>query len=139
MSLLRNPSFREGFHAGIPFAIASFILSTTFGVLAHPVMGAIAPIVMSTIVYAGSAQFGALAVLAAGGGPIAAVLAGTLLNMRYLPMGIALAGVAMLVASSAAQAFQRFTEDFTTTTYRDAARTTAGFRPLPVVFSRSAR
>ncbi|MCB8971308.1 MAG: AzlC family ABC transporter permease [Thermoleophilales bacterium] len=87
---MRNPSFREGFHAGIPFAIASFILSTTFGVLAHPVMGAIAPIVMSTIVYAGSAQFGALAVLAAGGGPIAAVLAGTLLNMRYLPMGIAL-------------------------------------------------
>lgn len=90
MGLIRSQSFREGFRAGIPFAIASFILSATFGVLAQPVMGTLAPIVMSTIVYAGSAQFGALAVLAAGGGPAAAVLAGVLLNARYLPMGIAL-------------------------------------------------
>ena len=90
VGLIRHQSFRDGFRAGIPFAIASFILSATFGVLAQPVMGTVAPIVMSTVVYAGSAQFGALAVLAAGGGPLAAVLAGTLLNMRYLPMGIAL-------------------------------------------------
>ncbi len=90
MSLLRHPSFREGARAGVPFAIASFILAATFGVLAAPVMGAVAAIVMSIIVYAGSAQFGALAVLAAGGGPVAAVVAGVLLNARYLPMGIAL-------------------------------------------------
>ena len=66
MSLIRHPSFREGRTAGIPFAVASFILAATFGVLAKTVMGTVAPIVMSTIVYAGSAQFGALAVLAAG-------------------------------------------------------------------------
>lgn len=90
VSLFSNPSFRAGQRAGVPFAIASFVLAATFGVLAAPVMGTVAPIVMSAIVYAGSAQFGALAVLAAGGGPIAAVVAGTLLNARYLPMGIAL-------------------------------------------------
>lgn len=90
MALIRDSSFREGARAGVPFAIASFILAATFGVLAEPVMGAVAAIVMSVIVYAGSAQFGALAVLAAGGGPAAAVLAGVLLNARYLPMGIAL-------------------------------------------------
>jgi predicted branched-subunit amino acid permease len=54
-------------------------------------MGPAAPIVMSAIVFAGSAQFGALAVLAAGGGPLAAVTAGVLLNSRYVPMGVAIA------------------------------------------------
>ena len=54
-------------------------------------MGTVAPIVMSAIVFAGSAQFGSLAVLAAGGGAGAAIAAGVLLNMRYLPMGISIA------------------------------------------------
>ncbi len=67
------------------------MLGTSFGILAAPVMGTFAPIVMSAIVFAGSAQFGALAVLAAGGGAGAAVAAGVLLNMRYLPMGISIA------------------------------------------------
>jgi predicted branched-subunit amino acid permease len=65
-SLIDHPSFRAGFRAGIPFAIAGFVLAATFGVLAEPVMGGLAAIVMSAIVFAGSAQFGALAVLAAG-------------------------------------------------------------------------
>jgi 4-azaleucine resistance transporter AzlC len=82
---------RAGMRAGAPIAIASLLLGTSFGVLAEPVMGASAPIVMSAIVFAGSAQFGALAVLAAGGGAAAAVAAGVLLNMRYLPMGISIA------------------------------------------------
>jgi predicted branched-subunit amino acid permease len=54
-------------------------------------MGTVAPIVMSAVLFAGSSQFGALAVLAAGGGAGAAIAAGILLNLRYLPMGIALA------------------------------------------------
>ena len=54
-------------------------------------MGTVAPIVMSAIVFAGSSQFAATAVLAAGGGPLAAVAAGILLNARYVPMGVALA------------------------------------------------
>src|SRR4051794_23754431 len=90
-ALLEHPSYRAGVRAGIPFAIAGFVLAATFGVLAEPVMGGVAAIVMSAIVFAGSAQFGALAVLAAGGGVFAAVAAGVLLNARYIPMGIALA------------------------------------------------
>jgi predicted branched-subunit amino acid permease len=86
-ALIDHPSFR----AGIPFAIAGFVLAATFGVLAEPVMGGAAAIAMSAIVFAGSAQFGALAVLAAGGGVLPAVAAGVLLNARYVPMGIALA------------------------------------------------
>jgi predicted branched-subunit amino acid permease len=82
---------RAGVRAGAPLALASLVLGTTFGVLAEPVMGTVAPIVMSAIVFAGSAQFGSLAVLAAGGGAGAAIAAGVLLNMRYLPMGIAIA------------------------------------------------
>ena len=54
-------------------------------------MGSVAPVVMSAIVFAGSAQFAATAVLADGGGALAAILAGILLNLRYAPMGIALA------------------------------------------------
>ncbi len=54
-------------------------------------MGPVAPIVMSVVVFAGSAQFAALAVLAAGGGALAAVVAGVLLNLRFVPMGIAIA------------------------------------------------
>lgn len=82
---------REGMKAGAPISAASLLLGTSFGILAAPVMGTFAPIVMSAIVFAGSAQFGALAVLAAGGGAGAAVAAGVLLNMRYLPMGISIA------------------------------------------------
>lgn len=84
-------SFEQGVRAGLPIAAASLLLAVSFGVLAQPVMGSVAPIVMSAVVFAGSAQFGALAVLAAGGGAGAAVAAGVLLNMRYLPMGISIA------------------------------------------------
>jgi predicted branched-subunit amino acid permease len=54
-------------------------------------MGSVAPVVMSITVFSGAAQFGALAVLAAGGGAGAAIAAGVLLNARYLAMGVALA------------------------------------------------
>lgn len=83
--------FRAGAKAGAPISAASLVLGLSFGVLAEPVMGSVAPVVMSAIVFAGSAQFGALAVLAAGGGAGAAIAAGVLLNMRYLPMGISIA------------------------------------------------
>src|SRR5262249_31807521 len=75
----------------MPFGVAVCAISVSFGVLAHPLMGAVAPIVMSILVFSGSAQFGALAVLLAGGSTAAAIAAGVLLNARYLAMGIALA------------------------------------------------
>jgi 4-azaleucine resistance transporter AzlC len=68
-----------------------FAISVSFGVLARPVMGPVAPIVMSIVVFSGSAQLGALAVLLAGGSTVAAIAAGVLLNARYLAMGLALA------------------------------------------------
>lgn len=45
---------------------------------------------MSAVVFAGSAQFAAIAVLAQGGGVGAAVLAAGLVNSRFLPIGVAL-------------------------------------------------
>jgi 4-azaleucine resistance transporter AzlC len=85
-------SFRAGFRAGIPFAIVAIVLSLSFAVLAREIgFSALGAIVMSAIVFAGSAQFAALAVLASGGGAVAAIVAGALLNMRFLAMGIALA------------------------------------------------
>ena len=48
-------------------------------------------IVRSAIVYAGSAQFSAVAILAQGGGAGAAITAAALMNSRFLPMGVALA------------------------------------------------
>jgi 4-azaleucine resistance transporter AzlC len=76
---------------GVPFGIAVFTVAVSFGILARPVMGSVAPIVMSIVVFSGSAQLGSLAVLNAGGGTAAAIAAGVLLNARYLAMGLALA------------------------------------------------
>jgi len=84
-------SRRAGIRRGVPFGIAVFAIAISFGVLARPVMGPVAPIVMSIVVFSGAAQFGALAVLHAGGGTAAAIAAALLLNARYLAMGVALA------------------------------------------------
>ena len=91
MQKVRRESLRAGFRAGIPFAIAAGVLAISFGVVAEPVIGTAATLVMSVLVFAGAAQFGSVAVLAAGGGIATAVIASILLNARYLTMGIALA------------------------------------------------
>jgi 4-azaleucine resistance transporter AzlC len=49
------------------------------------------PFLMSSLVFAGGAQFLAVGLIAAGN-PIAAVFAGLLLNARHLPFGLAVAG-----------------------------------------------
>jgi branched chain amino acid efflux pump len=81
----------DGLRAGVPVGAAGLLIGLSFGVLAQPVMGSVAPVVMSAFLFAGSAQFGSLAVLAAGGGAVPAIVAGLLLNARFLPMGIAYA------------------------------------------------
>ncbi|HET9103831.1 MAG TPA: AzlC family ABC transporter permease [Solirubrobacteraceae bacterium] len=83
--------FRAGMRDGVPYALAGMLVAVSYGVLAKPVLGSAAPIVMSAVVFAGSAQFASLAVLAAGGGAATAIAAGLLLNLRFLPMGIAVA------------------------------------------------
>jgi 4-azaleucine resistance transporter AzlC len=80
-----------GARAGLPLGAAGLLLGISFGVVAEPVMGSVAPIVMSAIVFAGAAQFAATAVLADGGSAAAAIVAGILLNLRFIPMGIAIA------------------------------------------------
>src|SRR5262249_15862921 len=50
-----------------------------------------APLRLSVLVFAGGAQFLAVGVVAAGGGPVAAVLGALLLNARLLPYGLAIA------------------------------------------------
>src|SRR6201991_5179201 len=80
---------RTGIRAGLPLVLPTFAIGLSFGVLAQPVMGSIAPIVMSLIVCSGAAQFAALTVLIAGGGALPAIAAGMLMNARWLPMGLA--------------------------------------------------
>jgi branched chain amino acid efflux pump len=85
------PRMKDGFKAGLAFTIPTFALGASFGVLAEPVMGSTAAILMSILVFAGAAQFGSVTVLAAGGSVASAVSAGLLINARFLPMGLALA------------------------------------------------
>jgi 4-azaleucine resistance transporter AzlC len=80
---------RDGLRAAAPVIVPTFALGISFGVLAEPVMGQLAPVVMSIVVFAGSAQFAALSVLAAGGGAGPAIVSGLLMNARFLPMGFA--------------------------------------------------
>jgi len=77
-----------------PIAVAVLVFGASFGVLATVAgLPAWAAILMSAVVFAGSAQFAAIAVIAGGGGVLAAVITGALLNLRYLATGIAVAPV----------------------------------------------
>lgn len=51
------------------------------------------PMLLSVVVFAGAAQFLFVGILASGGNPLAAVLAGLLVNARHLPFGFAVADV----------------------------------------------
>lgn len=85
-------SFRLGVRAGVPFAIAGFLVAMSFGVVAPTAgLSPLATIAMSMIVFAGSAQFAAVAIVSQGGTVAAAVAAAALVNSRFIPMGAALA------------------------------------------------
>src|SRR5438445_10466573 len=75
-----------------PIAAAVFVFGMSFGVLA---VAACLPtgsvVLMSVLVFAGSAQFAALGVIAAGGSVLTAIFAGALLNLRFIATGIAIA------------------------------------------------
>jgi 4-azaleucine resistance transporter AzlC len=98
---------REGARGALHLVLPTLAGGISFGVLAQPVMGSVAPIVMSMIVFSGAAQFAALTVLMAGGGVVAAIAAGMLCNARWLPMGFAVGpylGSSKLVRAVRAQA-----------------------------------
>ncbi|MEU0738453.1 AzlC family ABC transporter permease [Streptomyces sp. NPDC006134] len=74
--------------------LAGGIVGVSFGAIA--VAGGLpvwVPVVMSLVVYAGSAQFSAVGVLLAGGGPLAAAATGLLLNTRLAAFGLAVAEI----------------------------------------------
>lgn len=51
------------------------------------------PMLLSVVVFAGAAQFMFVGILAAGGNPIAALIAGLLVNTRHIPFGFAIGAV----------------------------------------------
>ncbi|MER6122923.1 AzlC family ABC transporter permease [Streptomyces sp. NPDC001795] len=74
--------------------LASGVVGVSFGAIA--VAGGLpvwVPVVMSLVVYAGSAQFSAVGILLAGGGPVAAAATGLLLNTRTAAFSLAVADV----------------------------------------------
>jgi len=89
---MSGAGFRAGVRVGLPFALAGGLLATSFGVLAIDVgMPGWAAVLMSAIVFAGSAQIAALGILGAGGGLGSALGAAALMNSRFLPIGLAFA------------------------------------------------
>jgi len=81
----------DAMRASAPLVLPTFALGVTFGLLASPVLGVVPALVMSAVVFSGTAQFGAVSVLAGSGGMPLAVGTGLLANARFLPMGFALA------------------------------------------------
>lgn len=85
---------RETVRAIALVALATAIVGASFGAIT--VSGGLPlwlPVLLSVVVFAGGSQFAAVGVILAGGGPLAAVLAGLVLNARMLPFGFAVADV----------------------------------------------
>ena len=83
---------REILLAATPIAVAVFVFGVSFGVLAVAAhLPAWSVVLMSVLVFAGSAQFAAIGVIAAGGSVLTAIFAGALLNLRFVATGIAVA------------------------------------------------
>src|SRR4051812_37297678 len=78
---------RDGIVAALPLGAAVLFEGVAFGVLGRST-GLSAPVVVaaSALVFSGSAQFGALAVIGSGGSIAAAGLAAGLVNVRSLPL-----------------------------------------------------
>jgi 4-azaleucine resistance transporter AzlC len=74
--------------------VADAVVGVSFGAIA--VGGGLPvwlPMLLSVVVFAGASQFMFVAVIAAGGNPVAAVLTGLLVNTRLVPMGFAVGDV----------------------------------------------
>jgi len=87
-----SPTPTSPLRAAAIFATTSGLIAVSFGVLART-GGVSLPMTcaMSLVVFAGGAQFLAIATIASGGSPLAAVVGGIVLNARHLPYGLAVA------------------------------------------------
>lgn len=86
------PRFRQGMKAAIPIWIAFVPSSIAWGIAAQAhglTLGEI--VLMSAWVYSGPAQFAVLVPLAGGKSAATVLIAGLLMNLRFLPMSTALA------------------------------------------------
>lgn len=73
---------------------AMVVVGAAFGALAASAhLSLMLTVSMSVFVFAGGSQFLAVAVVAAGGAPVAAVLGGLLINLRHIPFGFAVGDV----------------------------------------------
>ncbi|MFF7974559.1 AzlC family ABC transporter permease [Streptomyces sp. NPDC007905] len=93
-SLIRTPETGSLVRDSSLVWLASGIVGVSFGAVS--VAGGLpvwVPVVMSLVVYAGSAQFSAVGVLLAGGGPLAAAATGLLLNTRTAAFSLAVAEI----------------------------------------------
>ncbi|HWN35327.1 MAG TPA: AzlC family ABC transporter permease [Pseudonocardia sp.] len=81
---------RDDLRDAAALGAAMIVVGGSFGALAASAhVPLLLTVAMSVFVFAGGSQFLAVAVIAAGGAPVAAVLGGLLLNLRHLPFGLA--------------------------------------------------
>ncbi|MFF2110154.1 branched-chain amino acid permease [Rhodococcus sp. ACS1] len=74
--------------------LADGLVGISYGAIAvGSGLGAWLPVALSVLVLAGSAEFLFVGIVAAGGSPIAATIAGLLVNARHLPFGLAVGDV----------------------------------------------
>src|ERR687892_81984 len=83
---------QRGARTALPFCVAVVGFGISFGLLARSAgLGPLEATIMSGTTFAGSAQFAAAGILAAGGTVVSAITAAILLNARYAAIGISVA------------------------------------------------
>lgn len=88
----KRQTIRTSFIEALPLAIAIAAYGLSYGVLAMQAkLGLLAAVAMSLLVFSGSAQMVAVAMLATGAGIVSVMIASILLNLRNLLYGAALA------------------------------------------------
>ena len=80
-----------GLRGSAPLLLPTAAIGLTFGLVAAPVFGTVPALLMSALVWSGTAQFAALSVISGGGNVGLAAITGLLANARYLPMGFGIA------------------------------------------------
>jgi predicted branched-subunit amino acid permease len=86
------PTNRELLRRAIGPALAIGLFGFTIGVVAQSNgLGWAAPTLFSATTFAGAAQYAAIGVITGGGSIVAAIVAGALANLRFLPIGISVA------------------------------------------------
>jgi len=81
---------RHALRQALPIAITCGLIGTSFGALAGASGFSAAKVTtMSLLVFAGAAQFACVGVVAGGGSVLAGVVAGLVLNLRYVGFGAA--------------------------------------------------